>query len=234
MLFNQVKLLSFSLVLGLCFLWCLRCVSFSEYRSLQDDLSTAKKRNASLQQELDKVQKITDHSINQRDLLIQTNQYNKKQLSIYKKILEGLKRSLAASGFELRSSGGRVVLVLPADILFDSGSDIISKKGIHTIEKVTSILIANSNCKYQIEGHTDNIPIHTSQFPSNWELAGMRAINVLHAMVAVGMPPERISSASFADTRPLQANDDEISRKYNRRIEIALLPDLSKVPLEKL
>ena len=126
-----------------------------------------------------------------------------------------------------------MVLVLPADILFESGSAALSQKGSRAIEEITAILKANSNCKYQIEGHTDNVPIHTPRFPSNWELASVRALGVLHTMVAAGMPPGILSSASFSDTRPLKSNEKEDGRRANRRIEIALIPDLSVLPLER-
>ncbi len=213
-------------------LFCTNCVSFGQYKSLQASLEEEKKRNAELKQALMQKNHKMDNTLAQRDALHTSNQLNEKQLLRYKKIIEDLKNSLVASHFKLRSSGGRLVLVLPADILFTSGSDIISKNGIGTVEKITHILIENPNCKYQIEGHTDDVPIHTPEFPSNWELAAMRALNVLHAMVAEGMPPERISSASFADTRPIRPNDDS-GRAYNRRIEIALIPDLSGLALEE-
>ncbi len=74
------------------------------------------------------------------------------------------------------------------------------------------------------------MPIATAQFPSNWELAAARAITVLKAMVDGGLAQERISAASFGDTRPVTPNDSPETKAQNRRIEITIVPDLSGLP----
>jgi chemotaxis protein MotB len=71
-----------------------------------------------------------------------------------------------------------------------------------------------------VEGHTDNLPIHTEKYPSNWELATMRAINILRYFQQQGIPPARLSAIGFADYRPAAGNDTPEGRQKNRRIEI--------------
>lgn len=125
---------------------------------------------------------------------------------------------------------GQMVVALSSDVLFPSGSARLSKAGIESIQQVTSLLASVAERKFQIEGFTDNVPIKTAQFPSNWELASARALTVLKTMVDAGMPAERVSAASFGDTHPVKANDSEEGRNANRRIEIVVVPDLSSLP----
>jgi chemotaxis protein MotB len=124
---------------------------------------------------------------------------------------------------------GRMVVQLPTDILFPSGSAELSKDGRMQLEQVGAVL-AGIPRTFQIEGHTDSDPISTERFPSNWELASARATTVLRVMEKAGVPVDRLSTAGFADTRPVASNDDPEGKKQNRRIEIAVVPDLSALP----
>ena len=82
------------------------------------------------------------------------------------------------------------------------------------------------------------MPIHTEQFPSNWELASARALNVVRTLQEGGVPVGRLSAASFAENRPVDTNKTKEGKAANRRIEIVVVPDLSLLPgyeeLEKL
>ena len=74
----------------------------------------------------------------------------------------------------------------------------------------------------QVEGHTDNVPISTSKFPSNWELSVSRAIAVARIMIDNGIEPNRINVAGYGEFRPLVDNQNKDNRKKNRRIELKL------------
>ncbi len=74
----------------------------------------------------------------------------------------------------------------------------------------------------QVDGHTDNRPISSSQFPSNWELSTARAISVVRYLVSRGVPPERLVAAGYGEFQPLEAGDGEDVRRRNRRIELKL------------
>ncbi len=140
------------------------------------------------------------------------------------------KKLTDAGTLSIRIIDGRMVVSLNTDILFPSGSANLSKDGITTMKEVAKQLAAIPDRKYQVEGHTDNIPIATEVFPSNWELASARSIRVVKAMVDAGLAPQRISAASFGDTKPVQPNDTPEGRAANRRIAIIVIPDLSSVP----
>jgi chemotaxis protein MotB len=123
-----------------------------------------------------------------------------------------------------------MVLVLATDVLFTSGSAQLSKEGRAAVQEVAAVLAQVPDRSFQVEGHTDNVPIATAQYPSNWELASARAINVTRAMVDAGMVAGRISAASFGDGQPARPNDSPEGRSANRRIEIVVVPDLSSLP----
>ena len=81
-----------------------------------------------------------------------------------------------------------------------------------------------------MSGHTDNVPIKTSRFPSNWELSTARAVEVARLLVAGGMKPEVIGAAGYAEFDPVAQNDTPMNKALNRRIEIILEPNLSDLP----
>ena len=75
----------------------------------------------------------------------------------------------------------------------------------------------------RIEGHTDDLPIHTERFPSNWELSTTRATNVLKFLISQGLAGEKLSAVGYGEFRPIVVNDSEENRKKNRRVDIVLL-----------
>ena len=148
----------------------------------------------------------------------------------YRNVLAKFKSLIDNGKLKAKIVDGRMVLELQTDILFDSGSAKLSQEGAATIREVGQLLGTIPDRKFQVEGHTDNVPIKTATYPSNWELASARAINVVKEMVGAGMPDKRISAAAFADTRPTSSNQTEEGRAHNRRIEIVIVPDLSDLP----
>ena len=148
----------------------------------------------------------------------------------YRQLLEKFKKLIDAGKLRVKIADGRMVVELATDVLFDSGSAKLSDAGKAAIVEVSQVLATIPERDFQIEGHTDNVPIATAQYPSNWELASGRALTVMKTMVEAGMPATRISAASYADTRPVKANDTDEGKSANRRIEIVLVPDLSGLP----
>jgi chemotaxis protein MotB len=88
---------------------------------------------------------------------------------------------------------------------------------------VAQVLSTTDNA-VQVEGHTDNIPISTPAFPSNWELSGARAGSVVRMFIDLGVRPERLMAVGYADTRPLEGNDSPDGRSRNRRVTVMVLP----------
>ncbi|MBL8919913.1 MAG: OmpA family protein [Myxococcaceae bacterium] len=148
----------------------------------------------------------------------------------FRSLLARFRSLIDAGKLKVRIVDGRMVVVLATDVLFGSGSATLSKDGKAAIVEVAQVLASIPNRAFQVEGHTDSVPIASAQFPSNWELASARAITVTKAMVDAGLPPGRVSAASYAEHKPVAPNDTQESKALNRRIEITIVPDLSTLP----
>jgi chemotaxis protein MotB len=107
--------------------------------------------------------------------------------------------------------------------VFDSGSDEIKPKGRELLDKIAASLGSVGN-HIRVEGHTDNVPIRNSRFPSNWELSTARATGVLSYLIdKFGFRPELLSAAGYAEYRPVASNDTMEGRACNRRVDIVIL-----------
>jgi len=121
-----------------------------------------------------------------------------------------------------------IMLELSSNSFFASGSALVKPAMQQTLFGLSQIIAALPITEYrvEIEGHTDDVPINSSRFPSNWELSAMRAINVLHLFERAGLEPAMMSASAFADTRPKVANigTDGVgipeNRATNRRIVV--------------
>lgn len=153
----------------------------------------------------------------------------KKRLQEFQDLTGRFKKLIDAGTLSVRMIDGKMVVSLGSDVLFSSGSAKLSTQGVQTIKTVTAQLAAIGK-SYQVEGHTDDVPIATAAFPSNWELASARALTVVKTMVDAGMPAERVSAASFGKFHPVADNATAEGKSANRRIEIVIVPDLSSLP----
>ena len=124
------------------------------------------------------------------------------------------------SGKVLVSSDDRGAVITISDVvLFPAGSSEMTPMGRKTLRQVFDVL-KQFNYNVKVEGHTDNTPIHTAKYPSNWELSAFRASEVAHMLIDDGFPPERLSVEGFAEFRPIAPNTSAENRGRNRRIEV--------------
>lgn len=153
------------------------------------------------------------------------------QLHALKDLLADFKPLIDRGLLKVEVVDGRITLGVAADVLFASGSAELSRGGRENIIEITRILTKKVGDRdFQVEGHTDNEPINTPQFPNNWHLGADRAIAVTQLMIANGFPEDQISAASFGDNNPVAANGSNGGKAQNRRIEIVVLPDLADLP----
>lgn len=152
------------------------------------------------------------------------------RIAEFKDLIRRFQKMIDAGRLKVKISDGRMVVELATDVLFPSGSAQLSKDGREAVMEVARVLAGIPDRAFQVEGHTDDVPISTKQYPSNWELASARATGVLKAMLEAGMPSDRISAASFGESRPARPNEAPDGRAANRRIEIVVVPDLSSLP----
>jgi len=120
--------------------------------------------------------------------------------------------------FEATSEG--LHLRLGDRLLFDIGKAQLKPQVIPILKKIAE-LVRNNQKEVYVEGHTDNVPIHTKQFPSNWELSTARAMSVVRYLhVVEGIPGNRLAAVGHGEFRPLVPNDTPAHRAKNRRVEI--------------
>ncbi len=116
-----------------------------------------------------------------------------------------------------------LVMRLSEHALFDLGAADISVEALPLLQKIGAI-ISKTDYLIRIEGHTDNLPIHTALFPSNWELSTARAVNVLRYFIKNhNIDPRRLAAEGFSEFHPLAANDRPENRAKNRRVEIIFI-----------
>src|SRR4051812_16776279 len=131
-----------------------------------------------------------------------------------------LSEEIARGLVEVRDTADRSVVTIRGDGLFEAGSDVIARQYDSLLMRVADAL-AKVPGQIEITGHTDNIPIRTLRFPSNYELSRARADSV-KKMIAARVPMDRLRSAGRADTEPLALNDNPQNRARNRRVDITL------------
>lgn len=145
--------------------------------------------------------------------------------------LQRLKRMLdayaAAHGFQdsvetVVARRGLVVRLLTDNVLFDSGRADLKGQGLPLLGEVGSLLTVDEEHPVLVEGHTDDVPISTSQFASNWELSTARASQVVRYLIGRNVPARRFGAAGYADLHPLASNGTDAGRARNRRVEIVL------------
>lgn len=112
-----------------------------------------------------------------------------------------------------------ITVEINASVLFDSGEARLQIPAIRAISAVGQIL-ATTDFPITVEGHTDNAPINTPLFPSNWELSGARAASVVRLFVDTGVDPRRLTATGYADQRPMADNATAEGRQRNRRVAI--------------
>ncbi len=136
--------------------------------------------------------------------------------------VERVRRLLAARGLESQvdvSTSPRGVILRTRDqILFDSAEATLLPGGSPVLDAVRE-LCAELQGELAVEGHSDDRPIQSPLFPSNWELSGARSAAVLRYMLAAGVDPAVLHVAGYADTRPVASNETEAGRAQNRRVE---------------
>jgi len=149
--------------------------------------------------------------------------------SLFRGLALKFRRMLDAGELEIALRSGRMVLSLPTDVLFDSGKAKVGARGKETLAQVAGALATIKDRRFQISGHTDNDPIRYSGFESNWELSTARALQVVKVLTESGMAPASLSAAGYGEFDPVALNDTVEHKAKNRRIEIALQPNIDEL-----
>ena len=185
--------------------------SAAEARSIQASLEKINNQSAQIDQ-LNKIIRVKDST-------------NVALVYNLKKSLENLNDE----DIEVEVKGTKVFVSISDKLLFQSGQATIGSRAGEILGKVASVVKDNQNLEVIVEGHTDNVPISSAQFPDNWALSGARAQAVVKAMVNnYGVAPNRLSAAARGEFMPKADNSTPEGRAMNRRTEIILTPKLDQ------
>jgi chemotaxis protein MotB len=212
-------------------------------QALQKQLDDATALNAQLSDELRKAGTDVDQLLAEKGDLSKTLGAAKKRLEelrkaqraaqqradLFRSLLLKFKKMIDSGELKILLRDGRMVLQLRNDVLFDSGKVSIKDEGKEALTEVASVLATLSDRKLQVAGHTDDVPISTQRFPSNWELSAARAVNVVKFLVEKGVNAEALSAAGYSEYDPVGSNEQDDGKAKNRRIEIVLQPNIAEL-----
>lgn len=150
-----------------------------------------------------------------------------QELARYRSEFFGRLREVLGDRTDIRIEGDR--FVFQSEVLFGSGQAVLNPEGEGQLQQLAETLVQiaadipdDIDWILRVDGHTDERPISTARFPSNWELASARAISVVKFLVQSGIPPENLVAAGFGEFQPIDGRQDEIAYRRNRRIEFKL------------
>lgn len=150
--------------------------------------------------------------------------------SFYEDLLTEFRPQLENDEIELIVYPDRMTMALAQDVTFSTGSASLTRTGDETLQKMSDLLARHPERRFVVEGHTDDVPISTERYASNWELGAARAVAVVKELVAAGVPADRLAATTYGDTEPLAANTSDEGRRQNRRVEISFQPTLEELP----
>ncbi len=197
-------------------------VGCAELKSLREERVVMNQRIEELQRERDDL-----------DSRYNLSEQEKAELIEERDRLENARRSmeerLQGSGASVRIKEGKISVMLPSSILFNSGQTKLKKEAKNSLTKVCNVLKKDfPNATIRIEGHTDSDPLKRTKnvYKSNWELSALRASNVLHYLVdSCRLDPKKLYIAGFGKHQPVASNKSKGGKKKNRRVEIVILTD---------
>ncbi len=136
---------------------------------------------------------------------------------------QALRHEIAQHSVALHREIEGLVISLREFGFFDSGSAALKPSALPALDRIASILAVRT-CHLRIEGHTDNVPIHTLQMASNWELSTARSTELVRLLIVrYRFSPERLSAAGYAEYHPIATNESPQGRAQNRRVDVVIL-----------
>jgi chemotaxis protein MotB len=159
---------------------------------------------------------------------LSTDNLNRTPSGDVQKLMKDLQKVLTVEikkqEVSVRATPDGVILSLQEIGFYDPGSDVLRPGAEAILDRVIGVVTASGN-RLRIEGHTDNVPIHTARFPSNWELSTARATGMVRLFMGkYSVAPQRLSAAGYAEFHPVADNDSPAGRGMNRRVDIVILP----------
>jgi len=185
-----------------------------------------KERHAKAQGEAGTLKDQLEATREELDELRRARAEAEERVRTLKQLEDRFRKLIDAGNLEVVNFNGRLVIKLKANILFDPGKVKVREEGVAALRDVAAVLAQFSNRHFQVAGHTDDDPVKHSGFKDNWELSAMRAVAVVRVLQEAGVPPKMLSAAGYSEFQPVKPNDSEENKKFNRRIEISIMPEI--------
>ena len=193
---------------------------------LANNQSENKKLNSSLAQKIKELQE-REQTIAQLQRVIDEQQRKVKEL------LASVKDALlgfSSDDLTVTEKDGKVYVSLSDKLLFESGKAVVNQQGREALGKLAQVLNRQTEIDVYIEGHTDNVPIHTAVFQDNWDLSVIRATSVVRILTETySVNPLQIQPCGRGEFKPVDTNETAEGRAHNRRTEIIMAPRLDKL-----
>lgn len=183
-----------------------------------------------LMSEKGQLSQVLDDSRARLEELRKQREAAEQRLATFRKLISKFQSMIDAGQLNVVVRNGRMLISLPDAVLFDSGKTDIKAGGASALGRVAEVLGAMTDRGFVVAGHTDDVPIHTARFPSNWDLSTARAVEVVNYLVSKGMKPQALAAAGYGEFDPVGPNDSPEHKAQNRRIEIVLQPNLAELP----
>ncbi len=185
---------------------------------------------AAIDKDLERMQKNLAASADELENLRKQRAQVEKRLEAFRKLSEKLKAMIDSGQLDVVVRKGRMIVEMPSEVMFPSGSADLSDDGKMALMKVAVILEQFPDRQFMIAGHTDNRPLKQSKYGSNWELSTARAVTVTEFLVQAGLKAQNLVAAGYGEFDPVASNKDAKGRQKNRRIEIILMPSIEELP----
>ena len=173
----------------------------------------------SLQATQDELDKLREKQAQQRD-----------RLERYRDLAERLANMFKSDELSVKVRDGKMMIEMQESVLFDSGRAQIKKDGRKVLEQLGTVLQDVEKREFLVAGHTDDVPIDSQRFSSNWELSTARAVNVVTLLQDNGVSPKNLAAAGYSKHDPVASNESREGRAQNRRIEVILMPRIDELP----
>ncbi|MDQ6620882.1 MAG: flagellar motor protein MotD [Pseudomonadota bacterium] len=207
-------------------MYAISTVNEGKYRIVSDALGHAFRRDGvappSVVLPMDHASPMTPLRTGQRSGEIARRQQEQKLVNLADRIAEALKPLVQSGQVRLTRSPRGLAVEINASVLFAPGQAMLQGSAISALQAVAEVIAPADNA-VQVEGHTDNLPMSSMQYPSNWELSAARASSVVRLFAANGVESKRLTAIGYADNRPVQDNDSTRGRARNRRVTLLIL-----------
>jgi len=212
-----------------------------EFKTCKDNLGKTKGKLDSAVGERDKLKNEVDELAKKKAKLLKEMKKEGEELKkaraaaearerVYKQLMGRLQSMINAGKITVKPRKGRLVVQMSDKILFDPGKTKLKDDGKAALKQLAAVLKDVPDRDFLVAGHTDNVPIKTKQFRSNWELSAARGVEVVKFLQEEGVDPKHLASAGYSEHDPVGDNGTDDGKKSNRRIEIVLMPNIDELP----